>query len=286
MSLTSSPGGTNPNPQPDPPIGTTLVVCGETVTFAGRTDSGAPIFQCQPQSIPSDEPEDAEYRFDAGTPPEIKLREIQRGTERQFAHARRMPAGPEREWTLASARRGRHQAREIKAREIKAPGSGGRTLRTRAREQRSQRRSSSSSSTSSADPGESGGSDDPPAPARLCAAARCGNPVYGPAAKIYCGGPFCNRARAAERQRQRRDTDLTALERDALARARLAHYLEFAAPRQEHSQSFLWKFELLDGDDPGERDALAQRTCRCNGHHIDGGIVGCFRCGLSREAAV
>jgi hypothetical protein len=57
------------------------------------------------------------------------------------------------------------------------------------------------------------------------------------------------------------------------------------APPAEHALSFLWKHDLADGFDPGEYEALLHRApCRCNGHHIDGGAVGCFKCGLTREA--
>jgi len=155
------------------------------------------------------------------------------------------------------------------------------------------RRTSSSSRTSSADPpGESEPSDpEPPAHGRLCAALWCSHPVYGASQKRYCGTPRCDEARAEERQRRHRHgDDLSAQEREALAAARAARMVGGEAfalglPAEPHSLSFLWKFRLVDGPDPGELEALLNRPpCRCNGHHIDGGAVGCFKCGLSREA--
>jgi len=148
------------------------------------------------------------------------------------------------------------------------------------------RRTSSSSRTSSADPGESEPSDpEPPASGRLCAAPWCDHLVYGAAQKIYCSTQRCTQARTAERQRRRRNGALTTEEQERLADARFAHYVgtDAFAEAGEHSQSFLWKFGLAAGDDPGEFAAL-QRACRCNGHHIDGGVIGCFKCGLTREA--
>jgi hypothetical protein len=132
---------------------------------------------------------------------------------------------------------------------------------------------------------------------RRCAALWCDHLVYGPPQQRFCRTEHCDRARDAERQRQSRKIrgdDLTALERQErqeLLHARLAGYVgteafgkpfENGVPRTGHALSFLWKFGLVDGSDPGELDALLSRTCRCNGHHIDGGAVGCFKCGLSR----
>ena len=141
---------------------------------------------------------------------------------------------------------------------------------------------------SSAKSGDSG-SDEPPAP-RRCAAPWCQHPVVGSPTKRYCGTARCKAALAAERQRKHRHGDLTAVELERLADARLAGYVgghAFAAglskvPEPEpHSLSFLWRNR--PGDDPGERAALEVRACRCDGHHIDGGVVGCFKCGLARE---
>lgn len=147
-------------------------------------------------------------------------------------------------------------------------------------------RVSSSSSTSSS--GSGSDSDEPEPPnARLCAAPWCDRPVYGSAQKVFCGTDRCDRARAAERQRKQRTGDLTALERERLEDARRAGYVGENAfgPPEEHALSFLWKHDLADGFDPGEYEALLQRlACCCNGHHIDGVAVGCFKCGLTREA--
>jgi hypothetical protein len=144
--------------------------------------------------------------------------------------------------------------------------------RARAREHRSAvtRRTASSSETSSSDPGPS---DEPGPPrGRLCAAPWCSHPVSGPPNKVYCGTERCDRARAAERQRQSRSRtdDLVELERQQqLADARLAGYVgsgAFAGPREPsrrcsgHALSFLWTFGLVDGEDPGEFEALRFRS--------------------------
>jgi hypothetical protein len=135
--------------------------------------------------------------------------------------------------------------------------------RQRQREHRSAetRRTASSSSTSSSDPG--GGSDEPePAHPRVCAATRCSNPVDG--RKAYCGTELCDRARARERQRKRRNSNLTVPERDRLTAARVAGYVghrAFADPG-EHSLSFLWKYGLAEGRDPGELGAILYYRAR------------------------
>jgi len=163
------------------------------------------------------------------------------------------------------------------------------TSRGRSREHRpASRRTSSSSSTSSSDPGASDSDDSEPSSApRQCAAPWCARPVLGASQKRFCGTERCNEARAAERQRKHRSDDPAAVERARLEDARRAGYVgreAFAGPT-EHALSFLWKFALADGPDPGELEAFLNRpACRCNGHHIDGGVVGCFKCGLEREA--
>ncbi len=174
------------------------------------------------------------------------------------------------------------------------------TLRPRPRAHRpgATRRAASSSRSSGSDPGSDSSDDssdepEPPSHGRLCAALWCSHPVYGASQKRYCGTPRCDDARAEERQRRHRHgDDLSAQEREALAAARAARMVGGEAfalglPAEPHSLSFLWKFRLVDGPDPGELEALLNRPpCRCNGHHIDGGAVGCFKCGLSREAVV
>jgi hypothetical protein len=174
----------------------------------------------------------------------------------------------------------RRQARHIRA--VK-PRSG---QRQREHRPAATRRVGSSSSTSSSDPGSDSDESEPPH-GRPCAAPWCSHVVYG-SRQTYCGTERCTRARAAERQRKHRHgDDLNALERELLADARIAGYVgsaAFAEPGDEHSQTFLWKYGLADGDDPGEFYALTacRRVCRCNGHHIDGGAVGCLKCGMSR----
>jgi hypothetical protein len=150
------------------------------------------------------------------------------------------------------------------------------------------RRRGASSATSGSDPGDSDGGESEPSPGgRLCRAPWCDHPAYGKA--LYCGTERCSRARAAERKRKQRHGDQTSLERQRFDDARAAHYTEFASgwPREGHALSFLWRFGLLGGTDPGELEAIQKhRACRCNGHHIDGGAVGCLKCGLVRLEAV
>jgi len=115
---------------------------------------------------------------------------------------------------------------------------------------------------SSARSGDSGDSDEsePPRAAtdtpRRCKAPWCDHLVVGAAAKRYCGTERCTAARAAERQsKHRHDPD-----RDRLTDARVAHYIgddAFARP-DEHALSFLWRFNLVSGCDPGELDAILQ----------------------------
>jgi hypothetical protein len=165
------------------------------------------------------------------------------------------------------------------------------TTRPRARERRpgTARRTSSSSTSSGTDPGEGSSSDDPEPPARQCAASWCAHLIYGPPQQRYCRTERCDRARAEEHQRKHRHGDLTAQERERLEFARRAGMIgekAFAAAG-EHALSFLWKFALVDGSDPGEKEALLNRpACRCNGHHIDGGAGGCFKCGQPRSEVV
>lgn len=178
----------------------------------------------------------------------------------------------------------RRQVRHIRAGRLRAvkPRSG---QRQREHRPAATRRAASSSSTSSSDPGSD--SDEPEPSWRLCAAPWCTHPVYG-SRQTYCRTERCDRVRAKERQRKHRNVDdLTALERELLVDARIAGYVglnAFAEPGDEHSQTFRWKYGLADGNDPGEFAALTQvqRACRCNGHHIDGGAVGCLKCGMSR----
>jgi hypothetical protein len=195
--------------------------------------------------------------------------------------------------------RGRPDVRRFRAQHQATTGGSG-PVRARAREYRpaANRRTASSSETSSSDPGSDSDSPGPPL-RRQCAAPWCTHPVIG-SAKRYCGTERCNQARAKERKRQSRrladvDVDVVELERrEALEQARLAGYIghKAFAGRGEHSLSFLWGTRwnpqrIVEGDDPGEFEALSDvslRTCRCNGHHIDGGAVGCFRCGMPREA--
>jgi len=145
------------------------------------------------------------------------------------------------------------------------------------------RRTSSSSRSSGQDPSDPSDESEASAP-RRCGAPWCDRPVYGASQKRYCGHDRCDRARAEERQRTHRHSDLTAQERERLDDARRAGYVgdeAFAGP-EKHALSFLWKHDLVVGFDPGELEALLNRpACRCNGHHIDGGVVGCFKCGLS-----
>lgn len=125
-------------------------------------------------------------------------------------------------------------------------------------------------------------SDEPsPGDGRRCAAPWCSRRVYG-VRKRFCGTGRCNQARAAERQRHHRAAGLISSEREQLDDARRAGYVVFGEPG-EHALAFLWKFAIVDGTDPGEFHALISgRRCRCNGHHIDGGIVGCLKCGMVR----
>ncbi len=60
---------------------------------------------------------------------------------------------------------------------------------------------------------------------------------------------------------------------------------DHGAPKP-HSLSYLWKFKMVDGTDPGELEALRslRRVCHCNGTDISGGVVGCLKCGREREA--
>jgi len=148
------------------------------------------------------------------------------------------------------------------------------------------RRTASSSSTSGQDPSDP---DEPPASERRCAAPWCEHLVYGPPRQRFCRTERCDRARAAERQRRHRTGDLTETERERLDDARRAGYVgyhAFAEP-EKHALAFLWKYTLVPGADLGELEALLHRpVCRCNGHHIDGGTVGCFKCGQPRAVAV
>jgi hypothetical protein len=152
---------------------------------------------------------------------------------------------------------------------------------------------------SSAESGDSGsdsdGSDGPEPPeGRLCEAPWCSHPVYD--GGTYCKTDHCKRARAAERQRKRRAqlaADWVLVERRQRDEdTHAAGYYVFAHAatglpdrqgRDGHNLSFLWRFGLMPGRDPGEHEAIPLRLlCQCNGHHIDGGAVGCVKCGKHR----
>lgn len=187
-------------------------------------------------------------------------------------------------------RHARHIRRHLR---VVKPRSGQRQREHRPAETR---RAASSSSTSSADPGsDSDGSDGPEPPeGRLCEAPWCSHPVYDGA--TYCKTDHCKRARTAERQRKRRAqlaADWVLVEqRQRDEDTRTAGYYVFAQPatgkpdrqgRDGHNLSFLWRFGHMPGRDPGEREAIPLRLlCQCNGHHIDGGEVGCVKCGKHR----
>src|SRR5829696_1953188 len=194
------------------------------------------------------------------------------------------------EWLQRHRRITREFGERVRAEQL-AKARRARPARTRqcTREHRpaTARRTSSSSRTSSADPGSDSSDSDPAElpPGRPCARNGCEELVHGAVQKKYCGTVRCDTAREAERQQKHRHGDQTAQERDALLAARQAGYAgkdAFAEPG-EHSLSFLWRFGLAAGNDPGELLALRGRACRCNGHHIDGGAAGCLKCGLPRR---
>src|SRR5829696_1746586 len=116
-------------------------------------------------------------------------------------------------------------------------------VRTRARRRGAGRPAARSggTSTSSQDPGSGSDEPEPPDSGRLCAAPWCRHHVDG-TRKVYCGTERCTQARAAERQRKHRNGDLTPVELERLADARLAGYVggEAFAKSGEHSRSFLW----------------------------------------------
>jgi hypothetical protein len=123
--------------------------------------------------------------------------------------------------------------------------------------------------STSRDDGSDGDEPEPPADGRLCQAPWCEHIVYGAPQKRYCGTERCNRARDEERQRKHRAGDLTALERQQLDDARRAGYVgdeAFAGPYVDdqlstgHALSFLWRFALVPGTDPGEYEALLHRS--------------------------
>jgi hypothetical protein len=180
-----------------------------------------------------------------------------------------------------NSRRAREQRADVTPRRPRAPRAKRPRGRARARGAGRPRAAATRSSTRSGDSPD-GGSDEPgPGDGRRCAAPSCNHPVYG-ARKRFCGTEGCNQARAAERQRQHRASGLSSSEQEQFDDARRAGYVLFGDPG-EHAQAFLWKFGIADGDDPGEFNALIEgRRCRCNGHHIDGGIVGCLKCGMAR----
>jgi hypothetical protein len=99
--------------------------------------------------------------------------------------------------------------------------------------------------------------------ATLCKHPSCRNPVYWSGKgrrKVYCDAPACIRDRATSRKRAERRGDLSESEFERLnaaRRMRMVGEQAFAAPR-EHSLSYLWRFGLVEGDDPGEYVAITQ----------------------------
>ncbi len=72
------------------------------------------------------------------------------------------------------------------------------------------------------------------------------------------------------------------------AHARLAHpSLRLRFEPWSRPASLVGASPAVEGAPDHEREALTfALRCRCNGSHIDGGVVGCFRCGRSREGAI
>jgi hypothetical protein len=158
---------------------------------------------------------------------------------------------------LSTDRRG--AARGQANRHRRAPGAQA------VRKSGSKRSSASAGSSSSDDPDESDQSD-------LGAERRCG---------CGCGESIDHRGAKAEylndthaartRKRAQRHGDLTANELADLADARATGYIPPGAEDLPPAELFYLR---------------GQVACRCNGSHIDGGCVGCFRCGRPYDGAV
>lgn len=124
---------------------------------------------------------------------------------------------------------------------------------------------------------------------RICSAPWCSHPVVGPPQQRYCRTERCDKARAVKRQqKRRRGGELTDAERNQLEHARIAGYLKFEPPNGEDDLKRV-DIGLAPRFPNGEYEWLLQRAavgCRCNGSHVDGGIVGCLKCGSPRKMAV
>lgn len=247
-----TPGSTPPD---RPPVGSVVEMFGEPWKVTGYNDAGTPLFEVKSESLEGDED-----GFEVGTPADEKASTLRSEARALFARAQRV-SGAERDWALSKGNQYMRRSSALASPSRPRGCSAGRREARPAARRTS--RTSSSSRTSSNDPGSSEEPEPAPATARPCAAPWCDHPVYGASQKRFCGTERCDRARAEERQRNHRATvvDLVAAERERqLTNARKAQMVgakAFAAA-EEHALSYLWRHGLVNGDDPGEQEAISR----------------------------
>lgn len=142
----------------NPEIGSTIDVAGESLTYMGLDSRGLPLW-----SAVHEIQGDADG-FEVGTPVAEKARSLREEWHQMSAHARQMPAGPERQWTLAEARRALKRSREL-SHELSRGGTQTRTRSNHCRQSRpaAVRRRGSRRCTSARSPDDdSGPSSEPP----------------------------------------------------------------------------------------------------------------------------
>lgn len=173
------------------------------------------------------------------------------------------------------------------------------------------RRRTSSRSSGGGDSGDSDGESDPDSASRTCACG-CGASLTGRRPQtIYdidacrkraerateapprtcealgCDRPVSGRYRYCRESCKEHAAKVRDAERARLADARLAGYLNFEDGDSEEDR-LRKRIGLLPRFPEGEYEWLLTRAnegCRCNGAHLDGGVVGCFRCGLPQKVA-
>lgn len=133
-------------------IGSTVDIGGESHTYMGLDSRGLPVL-----SAVYDIPGDADG-FEVGTPDTEKAQSLREQAHQMFTHARYMPAGAAREWTLGEARRALKRSRELSqgTRRLNTPMRS--SHRRESRPAAARRRGSRRCTTSSRSP------DDDPAP--------------------------------------------------------------------------------------------------------------------------
>lgn len=107
------------------------------------------------------------------------------------------------------------------------------------------------------------------APSRTCEAPGCDRPVSG--RKRCCDTCWQDAANIRDAERAR------------LADACLAGYLNFQDGDSEKDRLRMRLGLLPPRGEYGALLARANAGCRCNGARLDGGVVGCFRCGLPQK---